>query len=173
PATGLTSHGHRTISPLGSAGDRPHLARPSHAAYDDTGLRSPRHPRYKLPMEIEAGATAEVGYTVAEEQTAHAMGNRGVHVFATPFVVGLLENAAGAVLQPHLPAVAGTVGTMVEMKHLAATPVGMMVRAKATLLETDGRRFLFAVQAWGEKGKIAGGRQAAFRRSDTAEVPGP
>src|SRR5881398_2136323 len=67
----------RPISPLGSTGDRPHLARP-HAAYDDTGLRSARHPRYKLRMEIETGATAEVGYTVAENQTAHAMGNRGV-----------------------------------------------------------------------------------------------
>src|SRR5205823_265145 len=162
----------RPISPLGSAGDRPHLARPSHAAYDDMGLLSARHPRYKLPMEIEAGATAEVGYTVAEEQTAHAMGNRGVHVFATPFVVGLLENAAGAVLQPHLPAVAGTVGTMVEMKHLAATPVGMMVRAKATLLETDGRRFLFAVEAWDEKEKIAEGRHERFVVSDMAKFLG-
>jgi len=136
------------------------------------GLLSARHPRYKLPMEIEAGATAEVGYTVAEEQTAHAMGNRGVHVFATPFVVGLLENAAGAVLQPHLPAGAGTVGTMVEMKHLAATPVGMKVRAKATLLETDGRRFLFAVEAWDEKEKIAEGRHERFVVSDMAKFLG-
>src|SRR5438552_3019812 len=51
----------RPISPLGSAGGRPHLARPSHAAYDDMGLLSARHPRYKLPMEIEARATAELG----------------------------------------------------------------------------------------------------------------
>ena len=42
------------------------------------------------PMDIKPGATAEVGYTVTEDKTAHAMGNRGVHVFATPFVVGLL-----------------------------------------------------------------------------------
>jgi len=90
------------------------------------------------------------------------MGNRGVHVFATPFVIGMLEDAAGAVLKPYLPPGAGSVGTMVEMKHLAATPVGMTVRAKATLLEIDGKRHLFAVEAWDEKDKIAEGRHERF-----------
>ncbi len=123
-------------------------------------------------MDIEPGATAEFGYTVTEDKTAHAMGNAGVHVFATPFVVGLLEQAAGAVIHPHLPAGAGTVGTLVEMKHLAATPVGMKVRAKATLLETDGRRFLFSVEAWDEKEKIAEGRHERFIVPDMAKFLG-
>jgi fluoroacetyl-CoA thioesterase len=113
-------------------------------------------------VDIEPGATAEVGGTVGPDRTAHAMGNRGVHVFATPFLIGLLEDAAAAVLRPHLPAGAGTVGTMVEMKHLAATPVGMTVRAKATLLEQDGKRYLFAVEAWDQKDKIAEGRHERF-----------
>jgi fluoroacetyl-CoA thioesterase len=113
-------------------------------------------------MNIERGATAEVAYTVGEDKTAHAMGNRGVHVFATPFVIGLLEDAAGAVLRPHLPPGAGSVGTMVEMKHMAATPVGLKVRAKATLLESDGKRYLFSVEAWDEKEKIAEGRHERF-----------
>jgi predicted thioesterase len=94
------------------------------------------------------------------------MGNRGVHVLATPFVVGLLEDAASAVLKPHLSPGVATVGTMVEMRHLAATPVGMRVRARATLLETDGRRYLFAVEAWDEKEKIAEGRHERFVVSD-------
>jgi fluoroacetyl-CoA thioesterase len=113
-------------------------------------------------VDIKPGSTAEVGYTVSEDQTAHAMGNRGVHVYATPFVIGLLEDAAGAVLRPHLPPGGGSVGTMVEMKHLAATPVGMKVRAKATLLESDGKRYLFTVEAWDEKEKIAEGRHERF-----------
>jgi fluoroacetyl-CoA thioesterase len=113
-------------------------------------------------MDLAPGATAEVTTTVGPDRTAHAMGNHGVHVLATPFVIGLLENAASAVLTPHLPPGAGTVGTMVEMKHLAATPVGMIVRARATLLETDGKRFLFAVEAWDEKDKIAEGRHERF-----------
>ena len=113
-------------------------------------------------MDIEPGATAEIGYTVTEDLTAHAMGNRGVHVLATPFVVGLLESASVAVVHPHLPPGAGTVGTLVEMKHLAATPVGMKVRARATLVSTDGKRFLFSVEAWDEKDKIAEGRHERF-----------
>ena len=123
-------------------------------------------------MDIKPGATAEVSYTVGEDRTAHAMGNRGVHVFATPFVVGMLEDAANAVLRPHLTAGAGSVGTMVEMKHLAATPVGMKVRAKATLVETDGKRFLFAVEAWDEKDKIAEGRHERFVVPDMAKFLG-
>ena len=113
-------------------------------------------------MDVTPGATAEVTYTVGADRTAHAMGNRGVHVFATPFVIGLLEDAAGAVLKPHLPPGAGSVGTMIEMKHLAATPVGMTVRAKATLIESDGKRYLFTVEAWDETDKIAEGRHERF-----------
>lgn len=113
-------------------------------------------------MNIQPGATAEVSTTVTADRTADAMGNVGVRVLATPFVVGLLEDAAGAILKPHLAPGAGTVGTMVEMKHLAATPVGMKVRARATLLETDGKRYLFAVEAWDEKEKIAEGRHERF-----------
>ncbi|MGH7313131.1 MAG: thioesterase family protein [Candidatus Rokuibacteriota bacterium] len=113
-------------------------------------------------MDLQPGATAEVALTVTPDRTADAMGNRGVHVFATPFVVGLLEDAAGAVLEPHLPPGAATVGTMVEMRHLAATPVGMRVRARATLLQADGRRFLFSVEAWDDKDKIAEGRHERF-----------
>lgn len=120
-------------------------------------------------MDIERGATAEVRCTVTAERTADALGNPGVRVFATPFVIALLEDAAGAVLAPHLPAGATTVGTAIEMKHLAATPVGMEVRARATLLEADGRRFLFAVEAWDAQEKIAEGRHERFLVPDLAK----
>lgn len=109
-------------------------------------------------MPLEPGQTAEVERTVTLDVTADALGNAGVKVLATPFVVALLENAAHAVMAPHVPAAAATVGTMVEMKHLAATPLGMKVRARAVLLETDGRRCLFQVEAWDEAEKIAEGR---------------
>jgi predicted thioesterase len=117
-------------------------------------------------MDMKPGTTHEVSWTVTPERTADAMGNRGVTVFATPFLIGLLENAAHGMIKPHLPAGASTVGTMVEMKHLAATPVGMTVRAKATLLETDGRRYLFTVEAWDDKEKIAEGRHERFLVAD-------
>jgi predicted thioesterase len=120
-------------------------------------------------MPPEPGAVHEVSLTVTLEQTADAMGNRGVKVFATPFLIGLLENAANGVIAPSLAPGASTVGTMVEMRHLAATPVGMIVRAKATLLETDGRRYLFQVEAWDAKEKIAEGRHERFVVPDLAK----
>lgn len=119
-------------------------------------------------MEIAPGASAEVEWMVTPDRTAAAMGNPGVNVFATPWLIALLEQAASALITPHLPREASTVGTMVEMKHLAATPVGMRVRAKATLLETDGRRFLFAVEAWDAKDRIAEGRHERFVVPDLA-----
>ena len=120
-------------------------------------------------MDVQPGAAAEVEMTVTPDRTADAMGNKGVMVLATPFLIGLLENTAIAVLQPHLPAGAGSVGTMVEMRHLAATPVGMKVRAKATLLETDGRRFIFQVEAHDEVEKVAEGKHVRYIVPDLAQ----
>jgi fluoroacetyl-CoA thioesterase len=113
-------------------------------------------------MPLEPGQSAEVERTVTPDLTADVLGNPGVKVLATPFVVTLLENAAHAVMKPHLPPGGGTVGTMVEMKHLAPTPLGMKVRAKATVLETDGKRCLFQVEAYDEVEKIAEGRHERF-----------
>jgi len=113
-------------------------------------------------MPLTPGLTAEFEQLVTCELTADALGNKGVQVFATPFVINLMELTCNAVMKPELPAGFATVGTMVEMKHLAATPVGMKVRAKATLLETDGKRCLFEVTVWDETEKIAEGRHERF-----------
>jgi predicted thioesterase len=120
-------------------------------------------------MDLRPGATHELTWTVTPERTADAMGNPGVRVFATPWVIALLEQTCGAMITPELPAGASTVGTMIEMRHLAATPVGMAVRARATLLETDGRRFLFSVEAWDAKDKIAEGRHERMVVADLAK----
>jgi predicted thioesterase len=113
-------------------------------------------------MDAKPGATAEVEITVTPDRTADALGNKGVMVLSTPHLIGLLENAADALIQPQLPAGAGTVGAMVEMRHLGATPVGMKVRARATLLESDGRRFVFQVEAHDEVEKVAEGKHVRF-----------
>lgn len=117
-------------------------------------------------MPLAPGLTAEVQRVVTRELTAEVLGNPGVAVLATPFVLTLLENAAHAVMVPHLPPGGASVGTAVDMKHLAATPIGMTVRAKAVLLETDGRRCLFDVQAWDEVEKIAEGRHERYVVAD-------
>lgn len=120
-------------------------------------------------MDISPGSTHDVSWIVTPDKTASAMGNAGVDVLATPWVLALLEHACAGMVTPHLPPGASTVGTMVEMRHLAATPVGMKVRATATLLEGDGRRFLFSVQAWDEKERIAEGRHERFVIPDLAK----
>ena len=120
-------------------------------------------------MDLHPGATHEITWTVTPDKTADAMGNPGVRVFATPWVIALLEQTCTEAIAPHLSAGASTVGTMVEMQHLAATPVGMTVRAKATLLETDGRRFLFSVDVWDATDKIAEGRHERFLVPDLAK----
>jgi len=113
-------------------------------------------------MPLTPGLTCEFEQLATSELTADALGNKGVQVFATPFVINLMELTCNAVMKPELPAGFASVGTMVEMKHLAATPVGMKVRAKATLLETDGKRCLFEVTVWDETEKIAEGRHERF-----------
>lgn len=119
-------------------------------------------------MPLAPGQAAEVQQVVTPALTADVLGNRGVTVLATPFVVTMMENAAHAVMVPHLPPGGGTVGTAVDMRHLAATPIGMTVRARAVLRETDGRRCLFDVEAWDEVEKIAEGRHERFMVPDLA-----
>jgi predicted thioesterase len=113
-------------------------------------------------MDLRPGATKELETTVTPDRTADRIGNPGVMVFSTPHLIGLLEEVSDAVIKPHLPPGAATVGTMVEMHHLAATPLGMKVKAKATLLEADGRRFLFKVEAYDEIEMIAEGKHERF-----------
>ncbi len=108
-------------------------------------------------MEVTPGLVGEVEIVVAAADTADALGNRGVHVLATPRLVGLLEEAAIAAVQPRLPAGAGTVGTRIDVRHLAATPVGMRVRARAVVRQVDGRRFVYDVEAHDDVEKVAEG----------------
>jgi len=103
-------------------------------------------------MPFPAGLSAEIEQVVTHELTADALGNRGVRVFATPFVINLMELTCNAAMKPHLPPGGASVGTMVEMKHLAATP----------LLESDEKRCLFQVEVFDEVEKIAEGRHARF-----------
>ena len=120
-------------------------------------------------MSLTPGTTHEITRTVTPDMTADALGNPGVMVFATPSVLTLIENVCSAMLQPHLPAGAATVGTAVDMKHLGATPLGMQVRAKATLLETDGKRFVFSVEVFDAKEKVAEAKHDRFLVNDLAK----
>lgn len=98
-------------------------------------------------MTLSVGMRGDATVTVGEEQTAAAFGAGGVRVFGTPVMIGLMENAAWRLVQPEMSDGETTVGTLVNVRHLAATPVGGHVVATAELVEIDGRRLVFHVTA--------------------------
>ncbi|MBN1920486.1 MAG: thioesterase family protein [Anaerolineae bacterium] len=105
-------------------------------------------------MPLETGLIAEVIHTVVETDTAAAYGSGLVRVLSTPHLIALMENAAQKVIEPFLETGQTAVGTLVEMQHLAATPVGMQVTVRAELLAVEKRRLRFSVEAWDEKERI-------------------
>jgi len=113
-------------------------------------------------MELKPGLRGTSTVVVAEENTAAHFGAGGVHVFGTPMMIGLMENAAFSAIQPLLPEGQSSVGTRVNVTHLAATPLGMTVTATAELLEVDGRRLVFRVEARDEKELIGEGQHERF-----------
>jgi predicted thioesterase len=113
-------------------------------------------------MPLTPGIIGEIQHRVTPDTFASRWANPGVEVLATPVVVGWLEEAAIRALSPHLEPGQGSVGTMVSMKHLAATPAGMTVRAMATVKEVEGRRVFFSVEAHDEKEKIVEGEHERF-----------
>ena len=106
---------------------------------------------------LPIGLTAERSLTVADAHTAVQWGSGGVLVFSTPHMIALVEGAAVDAVEPFLPRGLQTVGTRVQMEHLAATPVGGRVTAQATLVAVDGRRLHFEVAAEDRAGPIGRG----------------
>lgn len=114
-------------------------------------------------MPLEPGLTHEITLTVQESDTArHSGGETLPPVFSTPRLIGMLERTAHRSVLPFLAEGQTTVGTLVNVKHLAATPVGMTVRFRSELLEVDRRRLRFKVEAWDEVEKIAEGEHERF-----------
>ncbi len=106
-------------------------------------------------MALEAGMAHEVQYVVGPGMLASDMGNAGVDVLATPTIFWMVEDAATRLVTPHLPPEQSTVGAFVTLRHLAATPPGMTVRARATLREVKGRDLHFSVELVDEREKMA------------------
>lgn len=109
-------------------------------------------------MAIEPGLVGEFFIIVQESDTARAEGSERLPlVLSTPRLVGCLERAAHLAMLPHLKEGESGVGTMVNIRHLAATPIGMKARFRAELVAVEGRRLHFKVEAWDEVERIAEG----------------
>jgi fluoroacetyl-CoA thioesterase len=114
-------------------------------------------------MPIEPGLTGEMSLIVQESDTARFSGGESLPpVFSTPRVIGLLERTSHNTILPYLAEGQGSVGMVVNIKHLAATPIGFTVRTRAEVLEVDGRRVKFKVEAWDDLEKIAEGEHERF-----------
>jgi fluoroacetyl-CoA thioesterase len=96
-------------------------------------------------MPLQPGLSARVELTVTDADTAQALGSGDVPVLATPRVLALAEAATVAALAARLETGQTTVGTRVELDHLAATAVGRRVTVLAILAKVDGRRLLFDI----------------------------
>ena len=113
-------------------------------------------------MSLTVGSKGRAEALVTEDKTAAAVGSGLVPVFATPYMVALMENAAVNAVQAGLEAGQGTVGTKLEVTHDAATPVGMKVWAEAELTAVEGKKLTFTVRAFDEAGPIGGGIHERF-----------
>lgn len=106
---------------------------------------------------IRAGLTGEKTVEVTAELTAQHLGSGGLAVYATPAMIALMEAAAVAAIDPLLGEGQASVGTAINVRHVAATPLGHTVRAQAEVTGVEGRQVTFSVQAWDEQELIGEG----------------
>ena len=110
-----------------------------------------------MPEEIQVGMEGAHTLTVTEDTAINFLGTPEGRVLGTPYLILNLEMAARNLIKPLLGAEFDSVGTIVNVKHLAATPLGMNVTFRARVTCVSERRVQFAVEAFDEREKIAEG----------------
>ncbi|MDD3705660.1 MAG: thioesterase family protein [Clostridiaceae bacterium] len=115
-----------------------------------------------MDCDLKVGMTAQVEKVVSEDDTAVRFGSGGVRVFATPMMIALMESAALNTVDPYLGEDLATVGLSLNVKHLAATPVGMKVTAKAELVSIEEKKLTFRVESYDEQEKIGEGTHERY-----------
>ena len=108
-------------------------------------------------MEITVGMKGIATTVVEREDTAAVIGSGLLLVYATPCMVALMEGAASEAIAPALSEEQSSVGTALNIAHISATPVGLVVRAEAVVTKVEGKTIYFDVAAYDEKGKIGEG----------------
>lgn len=111
---------------------------------------------------MNAGIKGKQELTVSEKDTAKVYGSGSLEVFGTPAIIALMEKTALTSIEPYLDEGEGSVGTALDVKHTAATPVGMKVVCESELIEVDRKRLTFRVTARDESGPIGEGTHERF-----------
>lgn len=112
--------------------------------------------------EIAVGTVYTKEETVTEEKLARVVGSGDVAVYATPMMMALMEGASAELLARFLDEGETSVGASISSTHLSPTPVGMRVRATATILSAQGRKVVFSIRAEDEAGVIGEGTHERF-----------
>jgi predicted thioesterase len=107
--------------------------------------------------KLKPGLEGAAELLVAEEHTAPRVGSGRVHVLATPVMINVIEAAALAAIEHLLPEGYQSLGTRLDVRHFAATPVGMRIRAQVEVVKVDGRTIVFRVSVRDEKEPIGDG----------------
>lgn len=103
---------------------------------------------------MEKGLTYTSTLVVSKEHVAAVMGSGDLHVYATPAMVALMENAAMLAVAEHLPEGSTTVGAMINTSHVKPSPIGDTIKTTAVLTDVEGRKLTFSVKAEDSKGII-------------------
>lgn len=111
---------------------------------------------------LRKGMMGTIESQVKESMTAESVGSGELKVYATPMLIALAEETAWKSVAGELEPGQGTVGTKINIEHIAATPVGMKVRCETELIDIDRRRLTFSVNVYDETGKIAEGIHERF-----------
>jgi len=111
---------------------------------------------------MTVGIKHTVTEMVTKDNTADKVGSGLLPVYATPSMIALMEKCASECVAPYLEEGKASVGTMLNVKHVAASPIGIKITCTATLTEVDGRRLLFSLEAFDEKGLIGEGTHERF-----------
>lgn len=115
-----------------------------------------------MDMDMEIGIKHTVTETVTAEKTAANVGSGLLPVYATPAMIALMEKCASECVAPYIDDGKSSVGTMLNVKHFSASPIGMRITCTATLTEIDGRRLAFFLEASDETGIIGEGTHERF-----------
>ena len=110
-----------------------------------------------LILDLPAGLTGSAEMVVGEQHTAPRIGSGRIRVLATPVMINLIEAAALAAVESSLPEEHQSLGTRLDVSHIAATPVGMRVRASAEVVRVEGRTIYLKVRAEDERELIGEG----------------
>ena len=106
---------------------------------------------------MEAGIKNEKSIVVTDEVTASKVGSGLLPVYATPSMIALMEGTCAESVQSELAEGEGTVGVSVDINHIAATPMSMKVRCESLLKEVNGKKLVFEVNVYDEKGLVGTG----------------